>query len=359
MPLPYVLAAARRRALTRKTNMNKTHYGMQYFRFVDDEGRPTLTAEALALRDLPALALNLKFFGYEMCRRLTESLPRTEPTPPERVGLRCKPSTQADMMTNWVAWWLKEIKSPLAFHRKLWELAYVLQALHEADVLRDGARGLGFGCGQEPLPSYFASRGVDVLVTDLQTERAQSLGWTDSRQHTSAARSAFHPHLVDEATFDRLVKHRFVDMNDITGDLQGFDFCWSVCSFEHLGSIKQGLAFLENSLETVRPGGVSVHTTEFNCLNDEVTVDNWPTVLFQRRHFEEIADRLRAKGHEVAPLDFDIGDGPMDRFIDIPPYIHDWSPELVARWGRDSNHLKLSIDGFASTCFGLIIKRAG
>ncbi len=58
-------------------------------------------------------------------------------------------------------------------------------------------------------------------------------------------------------------------------------------------------------MRTLKPGGLAVHTTEFNFLDEEHTIDNWPTVLYQRAHFERLAEALRADGHRVAPLDFD------------------------------------------------------
>jgi hypothetical protein len=81
--------------------------------------------------------------------------------------------------------------------------------------------------------------------------------------------------------------------------------------------------------------------------------------LFQRRHFLWLAEELRREGHYVGELDFRIGDKPLDRFIDIPPYAHDWPKPLAFEWRDTPAHLKISIDGFASTCFGLIIRKAG
>ena len=116
-------------------------------------------------------------------------------------------------------------------------------------------------------------------------------------------------------------------MTAIPADLAGFDFCWSLCAFEHLGSIEAGLRFVEASLAPLRPGGTAVHTTEFNINANGPTIDNWPTVLFQRRHMEALAARLAAQGHQVAPFDFDAGDKPLDRFV--------------------------------ATCFGLVVTKAG
>jgi SAM-dependent methyltransferase len=323
----------------------------------DAQSRPNRGPLWLELRELSSLALNVKSFGYELARSLAAALPARSGLEPRRLDLACKPSTQADLESDWAAYWLGEIKVPVVFHRKLWEYAYVLQALHDNDLLRPGARGLGFGCGAEPIGSYLAYRGLEALVTDLAPEAMAAKGWRDSGQHAASREAAFHAHLVDGASFEARVRHRFVDMNAIPDDLSGFDFCWSICALEHLGSIENGLAFIKNAMRTLRPGGVAVHTTEFNFLDDERTIDNWPTVLFQRAHFRRLAEELEALGHHVGLLDFDTGAKPLDRFIDLPPYEHDWGPAMRAHFGGESRHLKLTIDGFASTCFGVIVTK--
>ena len=88
------------------------------------------------------------------------------------------------------------------------------------------------------------------------------------------------------------------------------------------------------------------------------TIDDWPTVLFQKRHFIELAERLRRQGHHVAPLDFDVGDKPLDKFIDLPPYEWNCTPYQRDTWKSESLHLKVTIDGFACTCFGTIIRKS-
>ena len=325
---------------------------------VDADGAPNMGELNLALRNLPFVNLNLKFHGYEMARQLVAALPPRGATAARHVGLSCKPSTQVDMESDWVSHWCGELKVPLVFHRKLWELAYLLQALHENGHLAPGARGLGFGCGEEPIPSYLAAHGVAVTVTDLAADAAQAVGWAATGQHATSREQAYRADLVEREAFDRLVDLRFVDMNAIPPDLAGYDFCWSICALEHLGSIEQGLAFVENAMATLRPGGLAVHTTEFNIDPRGPTIDHWPTVLFKREHLLDLAARLTAAGHSVAPFDFDIGDKPMDRFIDLPPWSHDMPPEWQA-WHGDGAHLKVAVDGFAATCFGLVIRKAG
>jgi len=324
---------------------------------LNERGQPNLEAINRIVANIELTNLNIKFFGYQIARALSSEIPLREGLVPCHVGLQSKASTQRDMESDWVRYWCSELKTPVIMHRKQWELAYVLQAIYENGLLQEGARGVGFGCGEEPIASYLASRGVKVTITDLQPTRSEASGWTKSGQHTTSIDRAYHGHLIDRDRFDALVDHQFVDMNSIPSNLRGYDFCWSVCALEHLGSIEKGLAFIERSLAVVRPGGVAVHTTELNISSEGETIDNWPTVLFQSHHFEKLASHLREGGHDVAPLNFDLGDQPMDQFIDLPPWSYDL-PENLSAWMGQPSHLKIAIDGFASTCFGLVMRRA-
>ena len=324
---------------------------------VGEQSKPNFNALLARLRDVPLMAMNLKTFGYDIARRLAAELPVREGTQARHVGLSCKASTQADLESDWAAHWCAQLHTPVVFHRKLWELSYVLQAVYENGFLRVGTRGLGFGCGEEPLASYFASHGAEITVTDLAPDKAEAKGWADSHQHVASLDKAYQSKFLERAEFERLVKLEWVDMNAIPDHLQGYDFCWSMCALEHLGSIRQGLDFIENSLKTLRSGGVAVHTTEFNINPTGPTVDNWPCVLFQRHHFEDLAAKLQAQGHRVASFDFDFGDKPMDRFVDMPPYSYDLPPAMVDFYGPGM-HMKLSIDGFPCTCFGIIVQKA-
>ena len=323
---------------------------------VNTANQPNFSTITAIAKDLDFIKLNIKFFGYDLAKRLAEAIPPRENLAPLKHDLTWKPTTQADLESDWAAYWFKELQIGFIYHRKLWEIAYLLQALHNYDMIKPGMRGLGFGCGEEVFPSYFANAGVNVTVTDLRPESRESKGWADTGQHASSLEKCFVPSLVKREDFFARTQLVYVDMNDIPRSLRGFDFCWSVCAFEHLGSIDKGLRFVENAMETLGPGGVAVHTTEFNFYDDDVTVDNWGCVYFQRKHFLDLASRLRAKGYEVPPINFDLGTGPLDRFIDLPPYAHQVSKELRKLWSTQE-HLKIAHDGIATTCFGLIIRK--
>jgi 2-polyprenyl-3-methyl-5-hydroxy-6-metoxy-1,4-benzoquinol methylase len=309
-------------------------------------------------RDPDALRLNIKNFGYELARALAPGLARVDVSgEPSIHGLRCKATTQADVESAWFVWWCRELKNAPLYHRKLWEYAFLLQALFENGALRPGMRGLGFGCGEEPIASYLASKGIAVTVTDLDPARARGLGWMETAQHTSAVEQAFKPELVSRDRFEGLVQLEYVDMNDIPSRLHGqYDFCWSICALEHLGSIEKGMRFVENAMATLKPGGLAVHTTEFNYLSEDETLDEPPTVLFLRRHLVELRERLQRAGHQVNELDFDTGNGPLDRFIDLPPY--EWDAAGKRAFGTDLGRLKLAVGRFPSTCFGIVGRAA-
>jgi hypothetical protein len=203
---------------------------------------------------------------------------------------------------------------------------------------------LGLASGGAAGGAVGAARG-EVLATDL--DRAAPPSWAGSKPISTpqqGLRSTPALYAVREA-FDRLVDFRVVDMNQIPSDLTGqFDFCWSACALEHLGSIAQGLDFIERSVACLVPGGVAVHTTEFNCSSDEGTLDHASTVLFRQRDLQHLAKRLQANGHRMA-ITFDLGDQPLDQHVDIAPYSAD-------------RHLKLQIQQWVTTSFGLIIHKS-
>jgi 2-polyprenyl-3-methyl-5-hydroxy-6-metoxy-1,4-benzoquinol methylase len=306
------------------------------------------------LRELNVLRLNAKNQGYRIVREQTAGLGSADISlEPRNHGLASKPTTQRDVESPWFAYWCKELRITPAFHRKLWEYAFVLQALFDHGKLKSGQRALGFGCGEEPIASYLASKGIQVTVTDLDPSLSKGRGWIETRQHASSLDKAYKPEIVSRQRFDELVQLQYVDMNAIPAHLDGqYDFCWSICALEHLGSIEHGLRFVERAMRTLRPGGTAVHTTEFNYLSEDKTVDHMPVVLLLKKHVLDLRQRLEHAGYRVFDVDFDIGDGPLDGFIDVPPYAWDGPP--FHPWGTEIAHLKLSVDGFPCTCFGII-----
>jgi len=263
-----------------------------------------------------------------------------EPSLAHPVSQLC---TQRQFEEPEFAEWCGQMRRAPTSHRKLWEFAYILQVLRQHGMLQAGRKGLGFGTGKEPLSAVMARHGVSVLATDLDPARAEARDWSGTDQHAKALSDMNPGGICDPERFSELVSLEFADMNAIPPRYQGFDFCWSACAFEHLGSINAGLDFVENSLRCLRPGGIAVHTTEYNCSSARRTVGHGPTVLFRMQDILRLGERLRARGHEVR-FNFHQGTGEMDRYVDVPPYTSDV-------------HLKLRLMRYVTTSIGLAVRK--
>lgn len=231
--------------------------------------------------------------------------------------------------------------------RKGWEYAAICQTLWERDMLRPGRRGCGFAVGTEPLASAFAARGATIVATDLAAEDPGAEHWAKVNDNAASLDAVHRPELIDRGTFDRLVSFQPVDMRAITGLEPGsFDFLWSSCALEHLGTLEAGLAFIEAATGLLAPGGVAVHTTEFNVASNDATVEVGQNVIYRRCDIEALDRRLRRFGCGLETVDFDAGCEPGDLDFDEPPY---------ATRGRP--HIKLLIDGHIATSILLVIRK--
>lgn len=314
-------------------------------------GRPNITLFNWRFHDTELTTRNINQIVAHLSRQLYPHL-ADRPTPrPSRTPLTSKMCVERDFESDWIAVWARAINEGVRFHRKLWEFCYIAQALYAADMLCAGRRGIGFGVGVEPLPSLFAKLGAHVLATDLAAGDAASEPWQAVNSHAASRQAVLREDICPP---DRLgnIEFRPVDMNNIPEDLAGqFDFCWSSCSLEHLGSRERGLAFIERSLAVLKPGGVAVHTTEFS-LDPAATFDNFETVLYRPEHFEALAERVRRRGAEMAMLDFDPGNGVLDKL----PTLATLFPDVIA--DPHVVNVKVSLGGFVCTSFGLVITKA-
>lgn len=223
----------------------------------------------------------------------------------------------------------------------MWEWCFIAQALWERDKLKPSSRGLGFAVGVEPLTPLFASMGSSILATDRGHEQAAQAGWVESNQHAGGIGQLNAAGLCRDDEFSQRVRFRSVDMNSIPDDLRGFDFVWSSCALEHLGSLGHGIEFVVKAMDCLSPGGIAVHTTEINCDSDEHTIETGGSVVYRKRDLVALAERLKKAGFAVEPMNFHLGDTVADAHVDEEPYT--------------STHLKLRIGSYASTSFGLII----
>jgi hypothetical protein len=135
-------------------------------------------------------------------------------------------------------------------------------------------------------------------------------------------------------------------MNAVPDDLGRFDLIWSCCALEHLGSPQAGLDFVTSTLQLLEPGGVSVHTTEFELTARNQTADWGNLAIYRREDLDRLAERVRGLGFEIETNWYVSMDTPADRWIALPPYPPD-----------DPAHLKLLIGESVSTSVGILVRR--
>lgn len=270
--------------------------------------------------------------------------PFTPPPPPQlrpNTSSLCK---QADFLTDHHRKWCALIKETPRFHRKQWEFVYILESLKQQGVISEGKRGLGFAVGTEPIPAVLASLGCTIVATDITPDAGEEKGWTHGNQLCFGVDDLNQLGICDPKRFKELCTYLPVDMNQIPEDLTEFDFNWSSCSFEHLGSIEKGLAFLRNQLATLKPGGWAVHTTEYNVSSNSETLETESCVIFRQKDIERVIQEIRNEGHYVAEPDYSLGWMPYDYKVDFPPFTLD-------------PHLRLQLGHYICTSIGLIIQK--
>jgi len=277
--------------------------------------------------------------------------------PPAHDGTRAMLNSMvcrtAAFEEDWFRYWagLLEIDDPSRpleqrnMHRKVWEWVCIAQALQERGVLAQGKRGLGFAVGAERLPSLFASLGAEILATDIG-ESDIANNWKQSGEYAGAIDGLYFERYLPRADFDRRVQYKHVNMLDLDGLQPGhYDFIWSACALEHLGSLQNGLDFIVRSTKLLKEGGVAVHTTEFNISSLDATVEAGDTVLYRRGDLERLDCALRDVGAGLMPLDLDPGTHEFDLKYDVPPFYHS------AR-----RHLKLRLAGYVCTSVLLVVQ---
>lgn len=250
-----------------------------------------------------------------------------------------------DFSTEWFASWSKRI-SDEGKHRKAWEWAVLAQVLEERGMLYEGKRGIGFAVGTEPLTSLFASRGASIDATDISAGDVAE-AWATTNEHAAGIDALFRPDIIDRETFDRRVNFFHADMNNLDPlPSDTYDFAWSSCAMEHLGTLDHGLNFVANAMRLLKVGGVAAHTTEFNIADLDDTLRDGPAVIYREQDFRKLDGMLRKRFCYMEPMDFDRGHDREDILYDTYP------------WGQAGHlHIKLELGGFVCTSSVLICRR--
>lgn len=275
--------------------------------------------------------------GFETMNKLTGFLPLSGFDGPEPTLKRpvSQLVTASQFQETIYVQRCAEIGERIKLRRKQWEFVYILQALLHHGAIHPGARGIGFGCGTEPLPSVFAERGCIVTATDYP----QQTEWIKTGEQALKLKDLWHPQVIAWSEFEKRVQFNPCDMNHISAYYnEGYDFTWSACALEHLGSINNGLNFIINSVKCLKPGGIAVHTTELNLSDLEQTFQSQGCSFFRKKDFQTL------NGHpdfHMIPINWSMGHTQDDKMIDVFPF-------------KARLHMKLMLAQHIITSIGLI-----
>jgi len=352
----------------------------------DDEKTPNTSSSGEILREMRLIKSNIKTLAWKLeqldspaplyCSNLAEAFSCQS----DAFRLESRLCTSGDIYSDWHRRLSSVLRADNFKLRKIWEWTYTLKALHESGMLNNSARGIGFGCGTEPLASCLANFSEYVLITDAPVSIIDGKGWADTNQHTTSLESAKYDWLAPRELLDKVLDFDYVDMNNIPASVFGkFDFVWSSCALEHLGSKLLGLRFIVESAKCLRVGGIAIHTTEFD-LSGKCHVDNWQTVLFNESDLKNSLTKMLAEvssidqgpQYELAELNLSRGKEFIDGYVDIPPYSYHWDindsfksslrPQSSSVPNQDAPNyqypqVNLSVDGYPSTSVALVVRR--
>ncbi len=99
-------------------------------------------------------------------------------------------------------------------------------------------------------------------------------------------------------------------------------------------------------MKYLRPGGVAVHTTEFNLTSNDKTIDSGGFVIYRKCDIEALDRHLRSNRCGLEPVDFYGGSHQFDLDYDTEPYFKNGKP-----------HVKLQLGSFVSTSILLVIHK--
>ncbi|CAB9518537.1 Inherit from proNOG: Methyltransferase domain [Seminavis robusta] len=265
-------------------------------------------------------------------------------------------ATQREFSSPWFLESIGFIGEKPRNHRKQWELAYVVHVIKTLNLCAPGKRGLVLAVGAEKLPQVFASMGCSILATDLPVNDDPEFVkmWANTNQHVGAIDSLYTKNYkgVSEKTFKELVTYHPENMNSFSDWLlqqEKFDFIWSLCSIEHVGSIELGQNVVLHTLDLLKPGGVAFHSVEMNLSSNDATKQTKIESVWRKRDFEELREKATAKGFSPFPAQFGAGHGNLDR-----------NPDGVLGPYNDSDHIKLydpQTEKLIKTSYAMIIRK--
>jgi SAM-dependent methyltransferase len=193
-------------------------------------------------------------------------------------------------------------------HRKDWEWALGLIAMHRFGKLDTNSIAIGIGSGTEPIPFYLANKIQHVYATDLyETEekwkRAAPADFPDNPK-----KYAPFPYKEEALTVLRMDGTKKLEFAS-----DSFDIAFSFSSIEHFGGRDHSgaLRALREIERVLKPEGIATITTEY-IINDK----KHPEFFNRQTIFSQLIDKL-AVLQLVEPLDLRITSKTLDTVADF------------------------------------------
>ena len=173
-----------------------------------------------------------------------------------------------------------ELREFPRFHRKQWEFAMIFLALRQCGLVRSDKVGLSMGGGKERLLYALAQHIKQLVVTDLYAARTNwDCAKTDDPEKFLRSDKPFP---VD----DSKLKVLRMDMRDLKFPDQTFDFCYSSCAVEHIGTRSDFLEHFNEVARVLKDDGVYVMTTEVHY--GDKTIEDQNNYVFSPNYLIEL-----------------------------------------------------------------------
>lgn len=227
-----------------------------------------------------------------------------------------------------------QLKEKYRVHRELWAYKSIINTFDEIGLLEKDRIGLGFLEDTNPLCSYFALKGCNVVGATLLKKNKI---WEEKNFNTNK--------ICPNNTFYSNVKIFPMDFKKIHPELQNgvFDFIWGINPFIEFITFPECFHFIQESLKCLKLNGYACFVVDYNCLSNDITIDNKQPLIFRKKDIETIA-KLIEPDYKMFPIDYDLGDSAYDYLIDLPPY-------------KQNNHVKLYIQNHVVSSLFFIIQR--
>jgi SAM-dependent methyltransferase len=242
---------------------------------------------------------------------------------------------------------LQKLSSEGLIHRKDWEWALGIIAMHRFGKLNEKSTAIGVGSGREAILFYLANKVKHVYATDLYKVK----DWIE------AAPSDFPENPKKYAPFaykeDALTVMR-MDGTNLEFPSESFDIAFSFSSIEHFGgggkNHSGALRSLREMERVLKPGGLAVIITEY-IINDK----EHPEFFNRRTIYSDLIDKLE-RLKLIEPLDLRITSKTLDTVIDYSSIGVSWN-NIDNDYKRTHPHIVLRIKNILFTSIILVFQK--